>query len=109
MSPQMGISYLDKNVSKIMKEPVTADSSTQDSSVLEALRGRARLCNPFGTKGILRPGIGNLEWFLVFLITEFEATPHNLRQGRNSPDIQKVYSSIVSNLVYLIPKTSYLF
>ena len=107
MSPQIGISYLDKNVARTMKEPVTADSLRQDSSVLEALRQRARLFNPFDKEGILRPGIGGLEWFMVFLITEFEATPHNLRQGRNAPDIQKVYSTIVSNLVY--PKISYLF
>ena len=107
MSPQIGINYLDKNVSKTMKEPVTADSLRQDASVLEALRQRARLCNPFDKKGILMPGAGGLEWFMVFLITEFEASPHNLRQGRNAPDIQKVYSTIVSNLVY--SKISYLF
>lgn len=103
MSPQIGINYLDKNVTKNMKEPVTVDSLGQDSSVLEALRQRARQCNPFDKAGMLRPGIESLEWFLVFLVTEFASTPHNLRQGRNAPDIQKAYSTIVSDLVYPIP------
>ncbi|KAL9045450.1 MAG: hypothetical protein Q9214_001504 [Letrouitia sp. 1 TL-2023] len=98
MSPHIGINYLDKNVTKNMKEPVTVDSLGQDSSVLEALRQRARLCNPFDKAGMLRPGIESLEWFLVFLVTEFASTPHNLRQGRNAPDIQKAYSTIVSDL-----------
>lgn len=102
MSPQIGINYLDKNSGEIMKDPVMADSLGQDSSVLEALRQRAKLCNPFEKEGMIRSGIESLEWFLVFLVTEFEATPHNLRQGRNAPDIQKAYSTIVSDLVCLI-------
>lgn len=105
----MGINYLDKNIAKSLNEPITADSLGQDSLVLEALRQRARLCNPFDKAGMLRPGIESLEWFLVFLVTEFASTPHNLRQGRNAPDIQKAYSTIVSDLVYPILCISYVY
>ena len=47
MGAQMGINYIDKNVPKTVKEPVAADFLRQESSVLEALRQRVRLCDPF--------------------------------------------------------------
>ena len=55
----------------------------------------------------------NVEYLLMYLVTEFEPTPHAVRQGRNVPEIQRVYSSIVSvlvssRLIPLLARYSYL-
>lgn len=40
-----------------------------------------------------------VEWFLVYLLTEFAVAPHNIRQGRNAMSLTFAYQQIVDNLV----------
>lgn len=40
----------------------------------------------------------NVEWFLVYLLTEVGTTPHSIRQGFNAPSIETAYSSVIQDL-----------
>lgn len=51
-----------------------------------------------GTKTWFRK---NVEWFLIYLITEIGTTPHNVRQGYSVPSLMDAYDAVVHELVSL--------
>lgn len=92
LSSMAGINYLDKNFRRHLAEPIDAMFDNDDASAV----GHA--FPAFTDQGTSTWHRRTVEWFLVYLLTEFGVTPHNLRQGCNAPNFEVAYSSVIQDL-----------
>jgi hypothetical protein len=93
MSPDLGVDYLDKDLGDYLKYPRDRRLESEEASVLGFLWKRFRKS---GTHTWHRPTV---EWFLVYLLTELAASPHTIRQGRNTISLISAYQQVVQDLV----------
>jgi len=92
MSPDLGVDYLDKDLGEYLKYPRDRRIESEEASVLGFMWKRFRIS---GTHTWHKPTV---EWFLVYLLTELAATPHTIRQGRNSMSLISAYQQVVQDL-----------
>jgi hypothetical protein len=93
MSPDLGVDYLDKDLGAYLDYPSDRRLESEEASVLGFMWKRFRKS---GTHTWHKP---TLEWFLVYLLTELAATPHTIRQGRNTVSLISAYQQVVQDLV----------
>ena len=92
LSPMNGVNYLDKNFRRHLSEPLDALFDNDDASAI----GQA--FQAFASNGTSTWHRRTVEWFLVYLLTEVGATPHNIRQGCNAPSFESAYSAVIQDL-----------
>lgn len=95
MSPAAGVDYLNLNL------PYYLELSRSDLTEENFASATAQIFREFSETGTDTWYRKNTEWFLVYLITEVAATPHNIRQGYSVPSLMDAYDSIVHELVSL--------
>jgi len=95
MSPAAGVDYLNLNL------PYYLELSRSDLAEENFASATAQIFREFSETGTDIWYRKNTEWFLVYLITEVAATPHNIRQGYSVPSLMDAYDSIVHELVSL--------
>ncbi len=100
MSPAAGVDYLNLNL------PYYLELSRNDLAEENFASATAQIFREFSETGTDTWYRKNTEWFLIYLITEVAATPHNIRQGYSVPSLMDAYDSIVHELVSLIPRTA---
>lgn len=92
-SAPAGVAYLNLNLSHYLEAPAADLAEDSFASVT------AEIFEEFSTTGTDKWHRKNMEWFLVYLMTEMAATPHNIRQERSVPDLVAAYTLIVMELV----------
>ncbi|KAI9856863.1 MAG: hypothetical protein M1824_005237 [Vezdaea acicularis] len=92
MSPAAGINYLDKNMNDYLKEPPHCRFDNEHTSAI------GNVWKEFSNTGTDTWHKKTVEWFMVYLMTEIEATPNNIRQGYNAPSMQDAYQPVVQDL-----------
>lgn len=95
MSPAAGVDYLNANL------PYYLELSREDLSQDNCASAMAQVFHEFSRTGTQTWYRKNVEWFLVYLITEAGVTPHNIRQGHSVPSLLDAYDAIVHELVRL--------
>src|SRR6187551_1240546 len=93
MSPAAGVDYLNTNLSHYLA--MSRDDLCQEHFASAV----AQVFLEFSESGTRTWYRKNVEWFLVYLITEVAATPHNIRQGYSVPSLMDAYDAIVHELV----------
>ena len=93
MSPAAGVDYLNTNLTYYL------ELSREDLSQESFASATAQIFREFSETGTQTWSRKNVEWFLVYLITEVGVTPHNIRQGYSVPSLMDAYDSIVHELV----------
>lgn len=93
MSPTAGVDYLNTNLRQYLQMP---RPSLQHDNFASATAQIFREFSESGTDTWYRK---NVEWLLVYLITELGTTPHNIRQGCSVPSLMDAYDTIVHELV----------
>jgi len=88
-----GVNFLDKNFSKYIEDPADCIFDNSDASAI------GLIFELFANTGMSTWYRKNIYWFLVYLVTEIGATPHNIRQGYNAPSVMNAYRTIVHDLV----------
>jgi len=103
MSPAAGVDYLNSNL------PQYLELSPEDLSLDNFASATAQIFREFSESGTRTWYRKNVEWFLIYLLTEVGVTPHNIRQGYSVPSLMDAYDAIVHELVWMPPLyTSYL-
>jgi hypothetical protein len=97
MSPAAGVDYLNLNL------PYYLELSQNDLAKEKFASATAQIFRQFSETGTDTWYMKNTEWFLVYLITEVAATPHNIRQRYSVPSLMDAYHSIVHELVSFYP------
>lgn len=97
MSPAAGVDYLNTNLQHYLHTP--SDELNTDNFA----SGVAEIFREFSETGTDTWRRKNVEWFLVYLVTELGTTPHNIRQGYSVPSIMDAYDAIVHELVSETP------
>jgi len=92
MSPPNGVDYLDRDLSKHLRETEELISDNDDASVIPFLM------NKFEKTGTSTWYKETVEWLLVYLATELGPTPHNIRQGHNAPSVLHTYHAVIRQL-----------
>lgn len=95
MSPAAGVDYLNLNL------PHYLELSREDLSRDNFASATAQVFREFSKTGTQTWFRKNVEWFLVYLITEVGVTPHNIRQGYSVVSLLDAYDAIVHELVEL--------
>jgi hypothetical protein len=98
MSPAAGVDYLNANFPNYLDLP-REDLSEEDLSRESFTSATAQIFLEFSKTGTQTWFRKNVEWFLVYLITEVGVTPHNIRQGYSVPSLMDAYDAIVHELV----------
>lgn len=93
MSPTAGVDYLNTNLRHYLQ---MSRPSLQHDNFATATAQIFREFSESGTDTWYRK---NVEWFLIYLITELGTTPHNIRQGYSVPSLMDAYDAIVHELV----------
>lgn len=93
MSPVAGVYYLNLNL------PFYLELSQNDVAEENFASATAQIFREFSETGTDTSYRKNTEWFLLYLITEVAAAPHNIRQGYSIPSLMDAYDSIVHELV----------
>lgn len=92
LSPMAGVNYLDKNFRRHLAEPIDTIFDNDDASAV------GHIFQAFADQGTSTWHRRNVEWFLVYMLTEVGVTPHNLRQGCNAPSFESAYSTVIQDL-----------
>ncbi|KAG8534270.1 uncharacterized protein KY384_001114 [Bacidia gigantensis] len=92
LSPMGGVNYLDKSFSEHLAEPLDAMFENDDASAV------GHSYQAFAESGTDSWHRRNVEWFLIYLMTEVGTTPHPMRQGFNAPTVDSAYSSVIQEL-----------
>ncbi|KAL1837287.1 hypothetical protein VTJ49DRAFT_4053 [Mycothermus thermophilus] len=92
MSPAAGVDYLNTNL------PYYLELGQKDLAEENFASATAQIFREFAETGTDSWFRKTTEWFLVYLITEVGATPHNIRQGYSVPSLMDAYDSIVHEL-----------
>lgn len=93
MSPAAGVDYLNSNLQYYLQ--ISQEELAQDNFA-SAIAQVWREFSETGTQTWYRQDV---EWFLVYLITEVGTTPHSIRQGHSIPSLMDAYDAIVHDLV----------
>ncbi|RYO92298.1 hypothetical protein DL762_001747 [Monosporascus cannonballus] len=93
MSPAAGVDYLNANL------PHHIQMGREELSRDNFASAFAEIYREFSETGTSTWFRKSVEWFLVYLITEIGATPHNIRQGYSVPSLMDAYDAIVYGLV----------
>jgi hypothetical protein len=102
MSATTGVNFLGHDRQAELEVPTNYDPHHESNSVLGYLRtGPEKYYYSNDHFGSHKREKENVEWFLVYLITELEPTPFAERWSRNPPEIQAAYAAIVQDLVCL--------
>ena len=114
MSPATGVDYLDKRLPDIIEHQDRdqhdylhqAQASTQQEKQDDDLvwpdretSAIAQVYAQFEDEGVKRWPQKNVEWLMVYLLTEIATTPHSMRSGYASPSILDAYDAVVQQLV----------
>lgn len=108
MSPAAGMDYLNANFPNYLelpREDLTQEDMSPEDLSREGLSqesfasATAQIFREFSETGTQTWFRKNVEWFLVYLITEVGVTPHNIRQGYSVPSLMDAYDAIVHELV----------
>ncbi|KAI0023918.1 hypothetical protein F4780DRAFT_684919 [Xylariomycetidae sp. FL0641] len=92
LSPAAGVDYLNTNLPHYLRMSQTELSQDNFASAIgEVYREFAES----GTNTWFRKTV---EWFMIYLITEVGATPHNIRQGYSVPSLMDALDSVVHEL-----------
>jgi hypothetical protein len=94
MSPAAGVDYLNTNLPHYLR--MSQEELFQDNFATAI----AQVYLEFDERGTNTWFRRNVEWFMVYLITEAGATPHNIRQGYSVPSLMDAYDAVVHELVY---------
>lgn len=92
MSPAAGVDYLNTNLPHYL---LRSREELFHDNFASAI---AQVYSEFAETGTDTWHRKNVEWFLVYLITEVGATPHNIRQGYSVPSLMDAYDAIVHEL-----------
>ncbi|KAI9822397.1 MAG: hypothetical protein M1827_000116 [Pycnora praestabilis] len=92
LGPATGVNYLERRLEKFLQEPPESIFDNKDASAL------GQVWQTFSKTGTSTWHQDTVEWFLVYLMTEIEATPHTISQGNNAPSIHQGYQVIVKDL-----------
>lgn len=95
MSPAAGVNYLNTNLPYYLNMSREQLAETNFASVV------AQVFKEFSETGTDSWYRNDVEWFMVYLITEIGTTPHNIRQGYSVPSLMDAYDAIVHELVRL--------
>ena len=102
MSATTGVNVLGNDLQAELEVPTNYDPHNESNSVLGYLRtGLERYYYSNEHFGLHKWEKENIEWFLVYLITELEPTPFAGHWSRDLPDIQAAYGALVQDLVRL--------
>lgn len=93
MAAVSGVDYLDKDLAKQLNYSKQKREENEDSS------GMGFLWERFAKTGTRDWPEKTVEWLLTYILTEFAATPHTIRQGRNAITITSAYQAVVEQLV----------
>jgi hypothetical protein len=93
MSPAAGVNYLNANLPYYLNMSPEALAEQNFASVY------AQIFKEFSETGTDTWYRKDVEWFLVYLITEIGTTPHNIQQGYSVPSLMDAYDAIVHELV----------
>jgi hypothetical protein len=93
MSPAGGVGYINRNFSQYLNLPGTELNCTGHASPI------AQIFEEFAQTGTNTWYRATVEWFLVYLITEMGALPHNIRHGYNVVSIMDAYENLVHDIV----------
>lgn len=109
MCADTGVDYIDKNLEKRLKRPGDAIFQDEEGSLIGHMLSRFSrtgsstwvcfLDNCSLPRLINYQYKRDVNWFLLYLLTEVVAKPHNIRQGCNAPSLGKAYQNVVQNLV----------
>ena len=94
MSPAAGVDYLNTNLPHYLR--MSQEELFQENFATAI----AQVYLEFDETGTNTWFRKNVEWFMVYLITEAGATPHNIRQGYSVPSLMDAYDTVVHELVY---------
>ena len=97
MSAAKGIDYVTRDLSTFLDEPPEATSNNPSASALAHLRTQ------FENTGTQLWHKNNVEYFLIFLLTELAYTPHNGREGYNAISVLDGFQAVVRDLVRILP------
>ncbi|KAH0538158.1 hypothetical protein FGG08_005216 [Glutinoglossum americanum] len=92
LAPPTGVDYLDKYFRKYLREPIECMPDNDDASVL------GHMLQLFAKSGTSSWHRKTVEWLAVYMITEFGATPHTIRQGHNAVSVVAAYRTVVQDL-----------
>lgn len=92
MSPAAGVDYLNTNLRHYVEKTPAALLTDNFASAI------AQVWLEFSRTGTDSWKKKSVEWFLVYLITEVGAAPHNVRQGYSVPSLTDAYDTIVQEL-----------
>ncbi|KAG6359164.1 hypothetical protein INS49_012684 [Diaporthe citri] len=92
MSPAAGVNYLNTNL------PYYLNMSREELAESNFASVFAQVFKEFSETGTETWYRKDVEWFLVYLITEIGTTPHNIRQGYSVPSLMDAYDAIVHEL-----------
>jgi len=95
MTPAAGVDYLNTNMPHYLQMSQEELASENFASAV------AQVWLEFSETGTDTWFRKNVEWFMVYLMTEVGATPHNIRQGYSVPSLMDAYDAIVHELVCL--------
>jgi hypothetical protein len=93
MSAAAGVDFLDKDLHHYMSYSRQKREESEEATVLGFLFKR------FAQTGTQDWNKRTVEWFLVYILTEFAVTPHTIRQGRNAVMLSSAYQIEVEKLV----------
>lgn len=96
MLPNVGVNYLSGSMTQELEFPSSSTRSSIELKVFDHIR--ERFSEHVIQTGMISWPSKSMEWFLVYIVTEFLATPHALR-AFNIPEIQNAYLPIVRDLV----------
>ncbi|SPO06039.1 uncharacterized protein DNG_08728 [Cephalotrichum gorgonifer] len=92
MGAPCGVEYLDKDFDKWLGQSKRRREDNEEASVF------AFLCKRFEKSGTRDWPQKTVEYFLIYLLTEVAASPHNIRQGRALTRLTVAYKQIVEKL-----------
>lgn len=87
-----GVDYIDRDLDQYLKLPSAAQADNEDGSMLGLL---FEIFSQTGTSTWYRK---NVDWLLVYILTEIAVKPTHIRNGCNAPSILRTYQAIVQDL-----------
>ena len=96
MSAAAGVDYLNRDLQTYLEESRDSLFQEEEATVV------AHALSAFEKTGTKNWSKATVEWFLIYIVTELGATPHNIRQGHNAISIMNAFQYVVQGLVSLL-------
>ena len=93
MGSPPGVDYLDKDFDAYLGQSKQRYEENEESSIFAFLYKR------FEKSGTRDWPDRTVEWFLIYILTEFATAPHNIRQGRAHTRLTIAYKQVTEQLV----------